>query len=54
MQSDAATCHTLCVPHKEVPGCYTVDGGVIDQGEFSEESTANTIINLPIIGPCCR
>ena len=24
MQSDAATCHTLCVPHKEVPGCYTV------------------------------
>ncbi|CAA0125591.1 Uncharacterised protein [BD1-7 clade bacterium] len=28
MQSDFATCHALCVPHKDAPGCYAVDGGV--------------------------
>ena len=28
MQSDSATCHALCVPHKDAPACYAVDGGV--------------------------
>ena len=28
MQSDSAPCHALCVPHKDAPGCYAVDGGV--------------------------
>jgi hypothetical protein len=29
MQSDSAPCHALCVPHKDAPGCYAVDGGVM-------------------------
>ena len=28
MQSDSASCHALCVPHKDAPDCYAVDGGV--------------------------
>lgn len=34
MQSDSATCHALCVPHKDAPGCYAVDGGVISKGAY--------------------
>ncbi|WP_415228778.1 hypothetical protein [Psychromonas sp.] len=33
MQSDAATCHALCVPHKGAPACYAVDGGVSASSE---------------------
>jgi hypothetical protein len=28
MQSDSATCHALCEPHKGAPSYYAVDGGV--------------------------
>ena len=28
MQSDSASCHALCVPHKGAPACYAVDCGV--------------------------
>jgi hypothetical protein len=28
MQYDPATCHALCLPHKDVPDCFAVDGGV--------------------------
>ncbi|EPJ47305.1 MAG: hypothetical protein OFPII_13760 [Osedax symbiont Rs1] len=28
MQFDSATGHVLCLPHKDAPGYYAVDGGV--------------------------
>jgi hypothetical protein len=34
MQSDSATCHALCVPHKGAPGCSAVDGGVMCKGSI--------------------
>ena len=34
MQSDSAPCHALCVPHKDAPVCYAVDGGVSIQGNI--------------------
>jgi hypothetical protein len=43
VQSDSATCHALCVPHKDAPACYAVDAGVIQQNELLMKNPKLTI-----------